>query len=105
MTKEEKIISFAEKAYNEMDVTEVLHYVLAYRLGFEKYDSLDNQTGNTLIKVVENYLVKNGWLIDFGMAGVCEGAYGLSKKGLKEIAKVMFSETTTLLDVELMHYC
>ena len=98
MTKKEQIENFVETAYRESDYMEVIHLVLIGRLGWTRYDNLDNKTGNKLVKLVEKYLVEKDLFMDFGFA------YGFSKEQLRGIGELMFSELPTQLDTEIMRY-
>ena len=100
MNKEEMISCFVKGVFEkDFDYMEIIHTLLAVRIGWDKYDSLDNKTGTLLTKLIERYLVENGLLTDLG------NSYAFSTPQVRKIGELMFSETPTLLDVELMSYC
>ena len=95
MAKKEKIENFVESTYKNSDYMEVIHLVLIGRLGWTKYNNLNNKTGNKLVKLVEKYLVEKDLFMDFGFA------YGFSKEQLRGIGELMFSDTPTELDLKI----
>ena len=95
MTKKELIENFVEDAFKKSDYMEIIHLMLVGRLGWTIYDSLDNKTGNKLVKLVEKYLVEKDLFDDLGFA------YAFSKEQLRGIGELMFSDTLTQLDSEI----
>ena len=98
MKKKELIDNFVETAYSESNYMEVIHSLMIGRLGWTRYANLDNATGNILVQVIEKYLVEKNLFTDLGFA------YGFSKEQLWDIGELMFSETPTQLDLEIMRY-
>ncbi len=96
MTKEKNIETFVEDAWKNSNYMEVIHLLLVGRIGWDKYDHLDNATGNKLVEVIERYLVEKELFYDFG------SAYGFSKEQLRGIGELVFSKTLTPLDMEII---